>query len=155
MLMSTALVMLMTPALALFYGGMVRSKNVLATMMHSFVALAIVGVYWFAVGYSFAFGPSWLHCPQGSLLGWSNNLFFLWGIKADQVLPGTHIPVFLHAMYQGMFAIITPALISGALAERHSFSNLLPIPRFVDDLRLLSAGPLGLGDGCLGAHWPG
>jgi ammonium transporter len=121
MLMSSALVMLMVPGLALFYGGMVRRKNILATMMHSMVALAVVGVYWVAVGYSLAFGANWLGSPTASLLGWSDKLFFLQGVQPGDLLPGTKIPVYLHVMFQGMFAIITPALISGAVAERIRF----------------------------------
>jgi ammonium transporter len=113
--------MLMTPGLALFYGGMVRRKNVLATMMHSMVALAIVGVYWFAVGYSLAFGEPVIGSAGASFLGWSNKLFFLQGVNPADPLPGTKIPIYLHMLYQGMFAIITPALISGALAERIRF----------------------------------
>jgi ammonium transporter len=116
MLVATAFVMLMVPGLALFYGGMVRRKNVLATMMHSMVALAVVGVFWIAFGYGLAFGPS-----HGGLIGWDNRFFFLQGFKPTDVLPGTNIPVYVHAMYQGMFAIITPALISGAVAERIRF----------------------------------
>jgi ammonium transporter len=121
LLVSSALVMLMVPGLALFYGGMVRRKNILATMMHSMVALAVVGVYWIAVGYSLAFGATWLGSPGASLLGWSDKLFFLQGVQPGDLLPGTSIPVYLHVMFQGMFAIITPALISGAVAERIRF----------------------------------
>jgi ammonium transporter len=116
MLVATAFVMLMVPGLALFYGGMVRRKNVLATMMQSMVALAVVGVFWIAFGYGLAFGPSY-----GGFIGWDNRFFFLHGVEPDQLLPGTDIPIYLHAMYQGMFAIITPALISGAIAERIRF----------------------------------
>jgi ammonium transporter len=116
MLVATAFVMLMVPGLALFYGGMVRRKNVLGTMMHSMVALSVVGVFWIAVGYGLAFGPSY-----GGLIGWDNKFFFLQGVQPTDVLPGTDIPVYVHAMYQGMFAIITPALISGAVAERIRF----------------------------------
>jgi ammonium transporter len=116
MLMSTALVMFMMPGLALFYGGMVRRKNVLATMMQTMIALAVVGVYWIGIGYCLAFGAS-----QGGFIGWSPELLFLHGISTDQVLPGTHIPIYAHVMFQGMFAIITPALISGAVAERIRF----------------------------------
>ena len=116
MLVSTAFVMLMVPGLALFYAGMVRRKNVLATMMHSMVALAVVGVYWVAVGYSLAFGES-----IGGFIGWSGKLVFLRGVEPTDLLPAYNIPVYLHVMYQGMFAIITPALISGALAERIRF----------------------------------
>jgi ammonium transporter len=122
MLTSTAFVMLMMPGLALFYGGMVRRKNVLGTMMHTMVALSVVGVYWVAVGYSLAFGAPWIASESwGSFLGWSNDLVFLQGIKPEKELPGYTIPVYLHCMYQGMFAIITPALISGAVAERIRF----------------------------------
>lgn len=117
MLASSALVMFMVPGLALFYGGMVRRKNVLATMMQSMVALAVVGVYWIAIGYCLAFGS-----PRfGGLIGWNPNLIFLKGIEVDKVLPGTSIPIYVHMAFQGMFAIITPALISGALAERIRF----------------------------------
>lgn len=121
MLISSALVMLMIPGLALFYCGMVRRKNVLGTMMHSMVALAIVGVYWVAIGYALAFGNSIIGEPGSGILGWNSKLLFLQGIKPNDTLPGTNIPVYLHMLFQGMFAIITPALISGALAERIRF----------------------------------
>jgi ammonium transporter len=116
MLVSTGLVMLMVPGLALFYSGMVRRKNVLGTMMHSMVALAIIGIQWLLFGYSLAFGHSW-----HGLIGWSTSYVGLQGVLSDQPFPGTHIPIFVHCMYQGMFAIITPALISGAFAERVRF----------------------------------
>jgi ammonium transporter len=123
MLVSTGLVLLMVPGLALFYGGMVRRKNVLGTMMHSMVALGIVGIQWVLVGYCLAFGES-----QGGIIGWSvdllglNNIIeFKDGTWQHRVFPGTNLPIVLHCMYQGMFAIITPALISGALAERIKF----------------------------------
>ena len=126
LLTSSAFVMFMVPGLALFYAGMVRRKNVLATMMQSMAALAVVGVYWVAVGYGLAFGPSqlkmsFLGVENGGLIGWSWDLFFLKGIATDQVLPAYNIPVYVHVMFQGMFAIITPALISGAIAERIRF----------------------------------
>ncbi|HEV3205125.1 MAG TPA: ammonium transporter [Gemmataceae bacterium] len=116
MLMSTGLVLLMVPGLALFYGGMVRRKNVLGTMMHSMVALAIIGIQWLLLGYSMAFGES-----QGGIIGWSADYLGLHGILSNQPFPGQKIPIFVHCMYQGMFAIITPALISGAVAERIRF----------------------------------
>jgi Amt family ammonium transporter len=116
MLVSTGLVLLMVPGLALFYGGMVRRKNVLGTMMHSMVALAIVGIQWLLLGYCLAFGTS-----NGGYIGWNLDFLGLNGVLSDKVFPGTHIPVFVHCMFQGMFAIITPALISGALAERIRF----------------------------------
>jgi ammonium transporter len=116
MLVSTGLVLLMVPGLALFYGGMVRRKNVLGTMMHSMVALAIVGIQWFLFGYSLAFGTS-----INGYLGWNADFLGLSGVLSDKLFPGTEIPIFVHCMYQGMFAIITPALISGAVAERIRF----------------------------------
>jgi len=114
MLTSTALVLLMVPGLAMFYGGLVRTKNVLGTMMHSFVAMAIIGVLWTICGYSLAFGKNIL----GGVVGWSNDYFFLKGID-DSIVNG--VPEYVLAMFQGKFAIITPALISGALAERVYF----------------------------------
>jgi Amt family ammonium transporter len=116
MLTSTGLVMLMVPGLALFYGGMVRRKNVLGTMMHSMVALALIGIQWVLFGYALAFGDT-----QGGWIGWSSNFLGLQGVESGTPFPGTKIPIFVHCMYQGMFAIITPALISGALAERIKF----------------------------------
>ena len=126
MLVSSAFVMLMVPGLALFYGGMVRRKNVLATMMQSMAALGVVGIYWLAFGYGLAFGPSkftlsLFGVENGGLLGWSWHLFFLNGVTAGDYLPNANIPVYTHVMFQGMFAIITPALISGAVAERIRF----------------------------------
>src|SRR6478752_6872872 len=112
MLVSTALVLLMTPALAFFYGGLVRSKNALNTMMMSFISLGFVGVLWAVVGYSLAFstGNDWL----GDL---SNAMLNGVGLEAK----GT-IPAALFMSYQGTFAIITAALISGAIVERMRFS---------------------------------
>lgn len=114
MLTSTALVLLMVPGLAMFYGGLVRSKNVLGTMMHSFVSMAVIGVLWVVCGYGLAFGKSVL----GGFVGWNSDYFFLKGID-NSVVNG--IPEYVIAMFQGKFAIITPALISGALAERVYF----------------------------------
>jgi len=114
MLISTALVLLMVPGLAMFYGGLVRTKNVLGTMMHSFVSIAIIGVLWVVCGYALAFGKGIL----GGYVGWSNDYFFLKGID-DTIVNG--VPEYVLAMFQGKFAIITPALISGALAERVYF----------------------------------
>ena len=114
MLTSTALVLLMVPGLAMFYGGLVRTKNVLGTMMHSFVAMAVIGVLWVVCGYSIAFGPNIL----GGFAGWSNDYFLLKGIDSA-IVKG--VPEYVLAMFQGKFAIIAPALISGALAERVNF----------------------------------
>ena len=111
MMMSVALVLLMIPGLAMFYGGLVRTKNVLSTMMHSYVCLAIIGVLWVAVGYSLTFGSNVL----GGFVGWNSDYFFLRGIDST-IVDG--IPEYIMAMFQGKFAIITPALISGAIAER-------------------------------------
>jgi Amt family ammonium transporter len=116
MLMATGLVLLMVPGLALFYGGMVRRKNVLGTMMQSMVALGLIGIQWLLLGYCLAFGDS-----QGGFIGWTGDYLGLSGILSNRLFPNTHIPIYVHCMYQGMFAIITPALISGALAERIRF----------------------------------
>lgn len=120
MLVSSALVLLMVPGLALFYGGMVRRKNVLTTMMMSFVAMALIGVQWVLVGYSLAFGNS-----VGGLLGWDPSLFGLSGIDMLKTFGDKAIPEFVFVMFQGKFAIITPALISGAVAERMRFPAYL------------------------------
>lgn len=112
-LASTALVMIMTPGLAFFYAGMVRKKNVLSSCMHSFVALAVIGVQWMMYGYTLAFGAG------NSFIG-DCSQFLLVGMTPD-TLNGT-IPAYVFVWFQGMFAIITPALISGAIAERMKFS---------------------------------
>jgi Amt family ammonium transporter len=106
----------MTPGLALFYGGMVRRKNVLGTMMHSMVALSLIGIQWVLIGYSLAFGET-----HNGWIGWSADFLGLQNVLSDKPFPNTHIPIFVHCTYQGMFAIITPALISGAIAERVKF----------------------------------
>jgi Amt family ammonium transporter len=117
LLISTALVMFMTPGLALFYGGLVRTKNVLGTIMQSFFALALVSVLWVLIGYTLAFGPD-----RGGLIG---GLTF-WGLRGVGQAPSetyaTTVPHLAFSMYQLMFAIITPALITGAVAERMRFS---------------------------------
>jgi ammonium transporter, Amt family len=115
MLTSTALVLLMVPGLAMFYGGLVRTKNVLGTMMHSFVSMAIIGVLWVVCGYSMSFGPNVL----GGWIGWNPDYLFLRGI--DNKIMDAGIPEYVFAMFQGKFAIITPALIAGAFAERVKF----------------------------------
>ena len=114
-MVSTAMVMLMIPGLALFYGGLVRVKNVLATVMHCFIAMGVVGIVWVLWGYSLAFGTS-----VGGL-GLIGNLehFALRGIGLED-LSGS-IPELLFMMFQGMFAAITPALLAGAFAERIKF----------------------------------
>jgi len=115
MLTSTGLVLLMVPGLAMFYGGLVRTKNVLGTMMHSFAAMAIVGVIWMVCGYSMSFGSNVL----GGWFGWNADYFLLKGIDTNIMEAG--IPEYVFAMFQGKFAIITPALIAGAFAERVKF----------------------------------
>jgi Amt family ammonium transporter len=115
MLVATALVLLMTPALAFFYGGLVRSKNALNTMMMSYISLGFVGVLWATIGYSLAFGAgnNWIGDTSKVLLN---------GVGlAEQ---GT-IPQLLFICFQGTFAIITAALISGAIVERMRFSAYL------------------------------
>ena len=117
LLISTALVMFMTPGLALFYGGLVRTKNVLGTIMQSFFALALVSVIWVLIGYTLAFGKD--------IGGFIGGLEF-WGFQGVGQAPSdvyaTTVPHVGFALYQMMFAIITPALITGAIAERMKFS---------------------------------
>ena len=119
-LLSAALVMLMTPGLAMFYGGMVRRKNVLGTLMHSFVAIALVSVQWVLIGYSLSFGPD-INGIIGSL-AWA-------GLNGVGITPNPDyaatIPHMAFMIYQAMFAVITPALIAGAFAERMKFSAFL------------------------------
>jgi len=117
-LMSTALVMLMLPGLALFYGGLVRAKNVLSTIMHSFFGLAIVTVVWVIVGFSLAFGESF--GGLGIVGGFDYILFSGVGMEPNPDY-AEGIPFVLFATFQMMFAAITPALISGAFAERKRF----------------------------------
>ena len=119
-LASSALVMLMTPGLALFYGGMVRKKNVLGTIMQSFVALGIITLQWVLIGYSLAFGPD-----KGGMIGGLEWLGLAnVGLEPNADYAGT-IPHQAFMIFQMMFAIITPALISGAFAERMKFSAYL------------------------------
>ncbi len=130
MLISAALVLLMLPGLALFYGGMVRSKNVLSTFMHSFVAMGIVGVQWSVIGYSLAFGPDmggmglvgdFSRALLDGMISFKDGapVYTLWQNVTSE--PNA-IPEYVFAMFQGMFAMITVALISGAMAERVKFS---------------------------------
>jgi len=116
LMVSCALVMLMTPGLALFYGGMVNSKNVLSSCMHSFIALGIITLQWVVIGYSLAFGPD---TGWGFIGGFDYALLHGVGLAPQE---GSSIPHILFMAFQMMFAIITPALISGAIAERMKFS---------------------------------
>ena len=135
MLISTALVLLMTPALAFFYGGLVRSKNALNTMMMSFISLGFVGVAWAVVGYSLAFAP-------GNALIGDLSRVFLRGVGLE---PNGTIPHLLFMCYQGTFCIITAALISGAIVERMRFSAYVTFITLWALDRLLPGGALGLG----------
>ncbi len=120
MLTSSALVLLMTPGLALFYGGMVRAKNVLGTIMHSFIIIAVISVQWVLFGYSLAFGPD-----RGGIIG-SLSWIGLNGVGLDPNPDyGATVPHQVFMIYQAMFAIITPALITGAIAERMKFKTFL------------------------------
>lgn len=119
-LVSAALVMLMTPALGFFYAGMTRGKNVLATIMQSFIVLALISVQWVLWGYSLAFGPT-----IGGIVG-GLSWFGLNGV-GQEAYPAysATVPHLAFAIYQAMFAVITPALITGAFAERKKFSTFL------------------------------
>src|ERR687892_1891749 len=117
LLISTALVMLMTPGLAIFYGGLVRRKNVLSTIMHSFFILALVSVTWVLWGYTLAFGPDTGFGLIGGL-----DWLALEGVTGEPSdTYATTVPHLAFMAFQMMFAIITPALITGAFAERKRF----------------------------------
>lgn len=138
LLMASALVLLMTPGLAFFYGGMVRYKNLVSTLLQSFIALGIISVLWIVVGFSIAFGDS-----IGGLVG-NPTTFMLFknvGLTPNPDF-GPTIPFALFAMFQLKFAIITPALITGGLAERVRFSSLM---LFIILFSLFIYAPL--------AHW--
>ncbi len=138
MIVATALVFLMTPGLAFFYGGMVNRKNVISTMIKSLIAAGIVSVLWIVVGYSLCFGESW-----HGLIGNPMTHFMFKGVNSGKpwVFMPT-VPLTLFALFQLMFAIITPGLVVGAVAERIKFSAyVLFIPLF----SILVYAPL--------AHW--
>lgn len=138
MLTASALVLLMTPGLSFFYGGMVRKKNIISTMLQSFIAMGLVSILWVAVGFSLAFGSSF-----GGLIGDPRSFTMFSGVGG-----ATHpdfaptFPFVLFALFQLKFAIITPALITGAFAERMRFSSYL---LFICLFSLLIYAPL--------AHW--
>src|SRR6266508_2794052 len=121
MLTATGLVLLMTPGLSFFYGGMVRSKNVVSTMLQSFVAMGVISILWILVGFSLAFGDS-VH----GLIG-NPATFFMFTRVGAQTHPdlAPTIPLVLFALFQLKFAIITPALITGSFAERVRFTSYL------------------------------
>jgi len=136
-LVSAALVMLMTPGLAFFYGGLVREKNVLGTIMHSFVVITIVSLLWVVVGYSLAFGPD-----HGGIIGGLDWSFLRHVGQAPNPDYSSTIPHQAFMVFQMMFAVITPALITGALAERARFSSFVI---FMAAWSLLVYAPI--------AHW--
>ena len=119
MLVATALVMIMTPGLAFFYGGLVSKNNVLTIMMQSYVSMGVTTILWVTVGYSLCFSGG-----AGGVIG-NLDLMFLKGIGIDELYPGLDIPVLLFVVYQMMFAVITPALITGAFAGRITFKAYL------------------------------
>ena len=140
MITATGLVMLMTPGLSFFYGGMVRSKNVISTMIQSVIAMGLISVVWVVVGFSLAFGKSWY-----GLIGDPRTFFMFQNVGASPFgIPGLEltIPLALFALFQLKFAIITPALITGSFAERIHFSGYLI---FMLLFSLLIYAPL--------AHW--
>src|SRR5256886_13398949 len=121
MLTATGLVLLMTPGLSFFYGGMVRTKNVVSTMLQSFVAMGVISILWIVVGFSLAFGDS-IHGVIGD-----PRTFFMFlrvGASTHPDLAPT-IPLIVFALFQLKFAIITPALITGSFAERVRFTSYL------------------------------
>ncbi|HLF47138.1 MAG TPA: ammonium transporter [Chitinophagaceae bacterium] len=137
-LVSTALVFLMTPGLAFFYGGMVNRKNVISTMIKSTVAAGIVGVLWIVCGFSLAFGES-----IGGVIGNPGSYAFYDGVKSGAAWPAaTSIPLSLFSLFQLMFAIITPGLVVGAVAERIRFTSYI---LFILLFSLLVYAPV--------AHW--
>ena len=137
-LISTALVFLMTPGLAFFYGGMVNRKNVISTMIKSVVAAGIVGVLWIVVGFSLSFGDS-----IGGFIGNPTTFMFFKGVKSHAAWPfATSIPLTLFSLFQLMFAIITPGLVVGAVAERIRFTAYV---LFIVLFSLLVYAPV--------AHW--
>jgi ammonium transporter, Amt family len=143
MLTSTALVLMMTvPGLALFYGGMVRKKNVLATLMQSFAITCIVTILWWLIGYSWAFTPGSPYLGGASRAFFNGMTFMLKANKLTVSHLGLTVPETVYAMFQLTFAIITPALIAGAFADRMKFSAMLV---FISLWSLLVYAPI--------AHW--
>lgn len=121
LLMSGALVLLMTPGLAFFYGGMVRKKNVISTMLQSFICMGLITVIWVVFGFSLAFGED-----IGGIIGNPSTFYMMKGMLGNDTWPALPtIPIALFAMFQLKFAVITPALITGAFAERIKFNAYL------------------------------
>ena len=150
MLMSAALVLMMTgPGLALFYGGLVRKKNVLGTMMQSFVLMAIITVLWAAGGLQ----PG---IRNGTSFRWRLSILFLHGVGSSPNADyAATIPHQTFMVYQLMFAIITPALITGAFAERMKFSAMRLVHCTVGPVRVFSDGAHGVGQGRPAERLPG
>ena len=134
-LVATTLVFLMTPGLSFFYGGMVNKKNVISTMMQSFIATGLISVIWVVVGFSLAFGTS-----KGGIIGDPTTYFFFNGVGSGE--PWGTIPILLFALFQLKFAVITPALVVGAVAERIRFTSYV---LFMVLFSLLVYAPI--------AHW--
>ena len=142
-LVSTALVFLMTPGLAFFYGGMVNRKNVISTMIKSVVAAGVVGILWVVCGFSLAFGESLKVDGIGGIIGNPTTYAFFQGVKGGAAWPAANtIPLTLFSLFQLMFAIITPGLVVGAVAERIRFTSYI---LFIVLFSLLVYAPL--------AHW--
>jgi ammonium transporter, Amt family len=121
MLTATALVLIMTPGLAFFYGGMVNKKNVISTMLQSFISMAVITILWVVVGFSLAFGDS-----VKGIIGNPSTFFMMKGLLNGKPWPlAPTIPLMLFAFYQLKFAIITPALVTGAFAERIKFTSYI------------------------------
>ncbi|MBN9543103.1 MAG: ammonium transporter, partial [Alphaproteobacteria bacterium] len=112
--LSSILVMIMTPGLALFYSGMVRNKNVVSTILHSFIKLSVVSAVWIICGYSIAFSDTSINGYFGDLRNFMLNNITLNDIYSES----SGIPTYLYVMFQGMFAVITSAIITGSFAER-------------------------------------
>jgi ammonium transporter len=163
-LLTCLLVLFLLPGLALFNGGLVRRKNILATMMQVMICLALVSVYWIALGYNLAFGKSLV-----GVIGWSNELVFLYGVGPTSPSPaGPGVPLYLHVFYHGLLAALAPAILAGAMAERVRFGPFClfvllwltfvycPLAHAVwaRDCFGLAAG-VPLGEKCVGwlSHW--
>lgn len=123
--MATILVMMMTvPALALFYGGLVRSKNILSILMHCLFITAVCSILWIAFGYSWTFGTGLQGTPLGAVIGGFDKCF-MHGVTIHSIKAGSNIPELTYVLFQCMFAVITPALIIGAFAERLRFPSFV------------------------------
>ena len=141
MLLATSLVMLMTPGLAFFYGGLAGKRNILGIMIQSFVSMGITTIMWFVCGYSLCFSGDAL----GGLIG-NLDKAFMHGVNLNSPFPGNHnLPEFVFMAYQMMFAIITPALITGAFVNRDHFQGLPCLSRPLATARLLPFRAHGLG----------